>query len=279
MKCDTPFWIKIKGRLKDVPVRCGRCPPCKKARVDSWVVRLMEQSKTSESSYFITLTYNTNEVPITKNGFMTLDKSDYQKYMKRLRKREKDAKIKYYACGEYGEQYMRPHYHAILFNVRNIQNIVDAWNEKGKVHIGKLTQKSAAYCCKYLDKTKQIPQHNRDDRLEEFSLMSKGLGDSYINERTKKYHKSDIERNYYTLEGGVKTALPRYYRERIYSPSERNKQNAIITEKLKEQTKEQRLNFEQKFKNTKITFDEYEDSKRYGRYDKFHKNRNKRNQN
>ena len=49
-----------------------------------------------------------------KNNPIILKKSDFQKFIKRLRK---DYDIKYFACGEYGDKTLRPHFHAILFGV------------------------------------------------------------------------------------------------------------------------------------------------------------------
>jgi hypothetical protein len=48
---------------------------------------------------------------------MSLDKSEFQKFMKRLRKAFPNKRIRYYMCGEYGEKSRRPHYHAILFGI------------------------------------------------------------------------------------------------------------------------------------------------------------------
>lgn len=56
----------------------------------------------------VTLTYD--EFP--KCG---LTKTDFQKFMKRLRKRISPQKVRFLACGEYGEKFSRPHYHAGLF--------------------------------------------------------------------------------------------------------------------------------------------------------------------
>lgn len=61
---------------------------------------------------FITLTYSDQFLPARG----TLVKSDFQKFMKRLRKEYDDRRISYFMCGEYGEL-GRPHYHAILFGV------------------------------------------------------------------------------------------------------------------------------------------------------------------
>jgi len=38
--------------------------------------------------------------------------------MKRLRKHYSGRTIRYYMCGEYGENMGRPHYHAVFFNLR-----------------------------------------------------------------------------------------------------------------------------------------------------------------
>ena len=48
---------------------------------------------------------------------MSLRKRDFQLFMKRLRKKYSDDRIRFYACGEYGSETFRPHYHAILFGL------------------------------------------------------------------------------------------------------------------------------------------------------------------
>ena len=109
---------------------CNACENCLKRRVSNWSFRLMQQAKTSYSAYFVTLTYDNNTVPITKNGFMGLRMDDVQRFFKRLRKahdqydrriREQTGKdftrkLSYYCVGEYGGRGDRPHYHVILFN-------------------------------------------------------------------------------------------------------------------------------------------------------------------
>lgn len=168
--------INIKN--SDVPVPCGKCPECRARRTSGWSFRLMQQQKKAVSSYFITLTYDTAHVPITKSGFMGLDKRDVQLFIKRLRKAHgvplPDTAIKYYAVGEYGGKTKRPHYHIILFNAK-LELIQPAW-DKGQVHYGQVAGASVGYTLKYMSKPSKIPMFKGDDRLKEFSLMSKGLG-------------------------------------------------------------------------------------------------------
>lgn len=157
---------------------------------------------------------------------MTLDKTDVQKFFKRLRLNKKNhEKIKYYACGEYGGQSKRPHYHLIIFNADG-DTIPEAWTLDaipiGTIHIGKLSAASASYTLKYMSKPSQIPQHKNDDRKKEFSLMSKGMGANYLTENQKKWHKNDImNRMYVPLKDGKKIAMPRYYKNKIYTQWQR----------------------------------------------------------
>ena len=219
--CDSPFVKKIEKKWYDLP--CGKCPVCKTRRVSQWTFRMMKELEVSESAYFITLTYDTLHVPLTKKKLMTLRKSDFQKFMKRLRKKHK-SKLRYYMCGEYGENYWRPHYHVILFNLDDVNKVADAWKEDGKpigsVHIGTVNEKTIRYTCKYIDKDKRIPLWNGDDRIKEYSAMSNGLGRNYVDKvGVRQYHKSDLERCYVTL-NGVKIPMPRYYKNLIYNERE-----------------------------------------------------------
>lgn len=160
---------------------------------------------------------------------MTLVKKDFQDFMKRLRKHHGNkTKIKYWACGEYGSKNVRPHYHAIIYNLEP-ELLTKAWT-LGDVHIGNVSGASIAYTTKYMHKGKIIPMHKNDDRVPEFSLMSKKLGSNYLTPQIIKYHQEDITRNYLTLEGGHKIALPRYYREKIYSEKQRKSQGITVEE-------------------------------------------------
>lgn len=264
MKCDSPYLVKTDAP-QPVPVPCGRCPPCKIRRVNSWVFRLMQEEKRSLSAYFITLTYDTNHVPISENGFMTLKKSDFQDYMKRLRKLcheywltryggesigydlSKANSLKYYAVGEYGTNNHRPHFHAIIFNVPDSEMFAKAWSLDGKqfgtVDVGTCTSDSVAYCMKYIDKSNFQRQFRRDDRVPEFPLMSKGIGSNYVTPAIIRYHRADITRLFATKEGGYKIALPKYYRDRIYSEADKKEQVSLIQEIVFEEDEKQRSVF------------------------------------
>ena len=105
-------------------VPCGKCIGCRIDLAKEWAARMVMELPYSTSSWFITLTYNDDFLPLSqfsdsegnKYPSMTLCKKDFQDFMKRLRKRFPGSNIRYYVCGEYGSESLRPHYHAILFN-------------------------------------------------------------------------------------------------------------------------------------------------------------------
>lgn len=231
-RCITPFHVSVTKSIngfmtnEKVPVPCGKCPPCKKRRTSGWSFRLVKEGERSLTGYFVTLTYNTDCVPITSKGYMSLKKKDLQDYFKRLRKISSN-KLKYYAVGEYGTQKMRPHYHLILFNALP-ENIVSAWSLNGvilgNVHIGTVNEASIGYTLKYMCKESKVPMHKNDDRQPEWSIMSKGLGSNYLTQQMVKWHKSDLtNRMYVPLKDGKKASLPRYYREKMYTEDEKQK--------------------------------------------------------
>jgi hypothetical protein len=270
-ECYAPFIVEHGAKRSEVP--CGRCVSCLKKRVSNWSFRLIQEEKVCRTAHFITLTYDTQNVPITEDGRMTLDKRDLQLYFKRLRKsqfkRDQEScqacagsnkickqlqksqcnknKISYYAVGEYGSKTQRPHYHLIIFNA-DIELIEKAW-EKGAIHAGNVQGASVGYTLKYIHKEKQadpntgkrtyrVGTHPEDSRAMEFSLMSKKLGENYINEKTIAWHHADLLGRYYLPYEGKKLPMSRYYRERIYS-EEQKKQiaNHFKLEKQKEEPK------------------------------------------
>lgn len=282
MVCDSPYTaIKrdtvLNGKYysEDVVVPCGKCPLCKKRRVASWVFRLEEEDRVSSSSYFITLTYDDNNLPKSENGYPTLNKKDFQNFMKKLRKCQK-KKIKYYAVGEYGEKRFRPHYHAIVFNVMDVETLSESWSN-GSIHMGTVTGGSVTYTTQYIDKNITIPSFDGDDRSKEFSLMSQGLGKSFLTPEMIKYYQDDISRMYVSRYDGVKTPMPRYYKNKIFTEKQRKQQVGIVKEKMLE--KELRLETEYYNKVPKgITYEEHKERLKIGRYHRFYNLQKDRNE-
>jgi hypothetical protein len=212
-RCISPFRKKESG----IDLPCGKCYECKARRVSGWSFRLMKEAEVSTSAFFVTLTYAPEYTKTTKNGFMNLDKRDLQLFMKRLRKRNEN-KLKYYAVGEYGGKTDRPHYHIILLNA-DVETIQYAW-ELGEIHIGDVNESSIGYTLKYVSKESRIPKHQNDDRQKEFSLMSKRMGENYLTSQMINWHLNEnaiLDRMYCNLKDGKKIAMPRYYRDKIYS--------------------------------------------------------------
>lgn len=142
-------------------VPCGQCIGCKLERSRQWAIRMMHEQQIYEEegrpSCFITLTYETCPV----DG--SLIKHHFQDFMKKLR-RNKTERISYYHCGEYGDEYGRPHYHAAIFGtdfndkelwkyvngnpLYTSETLAKIWG-RGFASVTDLTFESAAYIARY----------------------------------------------------------------------------------------------------------------------------------
>lgn len=284
--CDTPYFANHSNpAMGQIPVPCGKCPPCKQRRVNSWVFRLTQEEKRSASAIFVTLTYGTHSVPCSKNGYRTLEPNDMRLYIKRLRKLIRKSStptsIKYYFVGEYGGGKGRPHYHMILFNCMDQRHAVNAWAINGQpiggVHVGTVTTESVAYTMKYIDKSGFKIKHARDDRYPEFSRSSQNLGDNYLTDEMKAWHR--IPGNLYcSLHSGHRIALPRYYKLKIFTDAEIKSQLPYIQKQVRLAELENRKKIELRYRGTDITYDYIMEQRKYSRYTNYYnRQRNKRN--
>lgn len=246
MACLTPFYMNDPKTLQPMALPCGKCASCLKRRVSGWSFRLQNEEKYADSAYFLTLTYDTDHVPITKNGFMTFQKSHFQSFMKRLRKQHKlpnQKPIKYYLAAEYGSIRKRPHYHIIIYNLQlsvligskyegmvlrrslSLDGTFEFQSNKfwpyGHFTLGTVSAASIGYTLEYITMSKTVPEHRHDDRIQEFSLMSKGLGATYRDTAKSWHRKSLLSRYYLPLQDGKRAAMPRYYKDSFYTKSER----------------------------------------------------------
>jgi len=223
-------------RNKPIELPCGRCIGCRLEKAKEWALRCSHEASLYDkgrNNSFLTLTYNNENLPPNGN----LRKKDFQNFIKRLRKNT-GQKIRYFMCGEYGDQTNRPHYHAILFgfrfrdaklvNVRNGNRVytskyLDKTWRMGTCEIGSVTFNSAGYVARYILKKQQgdgdalfaryviINKETGEmtSRHLEYSNMSLKPG---IGERWYEQFKNDcFPHDYCVLPDGRKTPVPTYY--------------------------------------------------------------------
>ena len=209
MHCIRPWRKKVNGQLIDLD--CGRCGSCRHNRRAEWSFRISEELHHSLNGFFVTLTYEDSKLP-WGDGVPSLSKDDFQKFMKRLRKFNKNrfGKVKYYCVGEYGSITFRPHYHAILFNIHpeTINNLESIWG-KGHINVKHAHSNNIHYIAKYHVNYRK----GYEDKEDEFALMSKGIGIGYIS-RNGDWHKNNEA--LYIKNNGFKQKLPRYYQNKIW---------------------------------------------------------------
>lgn len=286
MACLTPFTVKNPQTGETFPGDCGQCPNCVNKFASQWAFRLRKEAEASTSAFWLGLTYDTEHVPITKNGFMTLSETDITLWIKRLRKahwqqyvakcgfaKEQNIEppifrsIKYLYVGEYGSERGRPHYHMFIFNVS--AELIEQTYDLGTVHYDtEITGAQVGYSFKYMikDQKGQRKKHSRDDRIPEFRRQSKGIGFSYITPKIKRYHTDNramLERCNLFIDG-VRIAMPRYYKDRIYNDWQKD----VLKHQAK-LTLNKKIQLEQQFDPEQVI------EAHKNKFDKMYKNRNK----
>ena len=225
----------------EMEVACGQCIGCRIDKSQEWATRIVHESQMHRDNCFVTLTYDSENVP--PDG--SLNKQHFQKFMKRLRRQNSDKKIRFFHCGEYGEQLDRPHYHACLFGI-DFDDRVEFGANNGVVHytskileqtwgkgfctIGELNYQTAAYTARYIMKKvtgKRAEEHyervnpitGEIIQLEpEYVTMSlkPGIGRNFY----ERYKTDFFPRDECPVPGrGVYKTVPRYY-ENLYAETD-----------------------------------------------------------
>lgn len=233
MKCTSPIFIRDKKSpyfttfsrqdgskfcLDGHYVPCGQCIACRLNYGKFWSIRLMDELRYHDSACFATLTYDKEHLDelLEENEYhLTLVKSDLQKFFKRLRK---ERKVRFFATGEYGDSFGRPHFHAIIFGVApNESDLIEKHWQKGFVKLGTVTEDSCAYVCKYMTKKIKGAEAVREWKEknpgieQEFVLMSRrpGIGGEPSPELIR-----FMQENGFVWRKTQKSAIPRYWKDK-----------------------------------------------------------------
>ena len=236
-------------------VPCGQCMGCRISKTSAWATRIMHEAQTHPYNSFITLTYNDENLP-KKGDYLKTVKSKkisvqtdnslevvhLQQFIKKLRKYCAPSKLRYYACGEYGNEkpkdwyihnygrpFGRPHFHCIIFNywpedltlmettnygnLYTSEKLTKIWN-KGFTTVGSCTFESAAYTAAYVTKkiTGDLAATHYGKCTPEFGVMSRkpGIAREWYNQ-----YKSQTWGNNSVIIRGHEVAPPQYYKKQL----------------------------------------------------------------
>lgn len=191
----------------------------------------MHEASLHDDNSYITLTYNDDHLPLDGS----LDKKHFQDFMKRLRKEVSPIKIRFFHCGEYGEKFARPHYHALVFGYdfpdkkyfntlrghkRYVSELLEKIWGKGFCLIGSVTFESAAYVARYIMK-----KITGDDAEHHYKILDETTGEltdvqpEYVTMSTRpgighdwyQLYKGEIFPDDFIVIDGRKFPVPRYY--------------------------------------------------------------------
>jgi len=149
-------------------IPCGKCDGCRASRRQDWSIRMYHESQTFDRNCFVTLTY--------ENAPEKINAPHLQQFIRRLRHLS-TTPIRYFACGEYGEQTNRPHYHAIIFGEDFLGGAFDITDElygnilldriwrHGQTSIAPFNMSTACYVAGYVNK--------KIGDTDTFNIMSK----------------------------------------------------------------------------------------------------------
>lgn len=236
---------KLNKFEKVVPIPCGCCIGCRLDYSRNWANRCYLESLNHKHNYFITFTYDDENVPLGSYGNYSLEPKHFTDFLKRLRifykRKYNHDGIKYMVCGEYGSNTFRPHYHAIFFNLPIFdlsedftsiddsgdirvnqfksngsiyyfsKELNDLWKH-GNILIGEANWQSMAYVSRYIVK-KQLgaSKSNYIDLgiVPEFLHVSNGIGkDYYLLNKDKIYELDNLS---VLHEYPITIKPPRYY--------------------------------------------------------------------
>lgn len=219
-----PAWQPEPGKqlslkpIQGIPairIPCGKCLGCRKTQRFGWALRCQLEAQNHETSIFTTLTYHQKYLP------PTLDKAGLSATIKRLRSYA-DRSFRFFASGEYGTNFNRPHYHAIFFglNTAHAPLIEKAW-AKGYTRTYNCTPATIAYVAGYVNKKINFPawkkqQVSPDGELytfqPEFFLMSRG---GQNGKGIGSFHRDNypLSWRHVAIYQGNKRPVPRYLHE------------------------------------------------------------------
>ncbi len=180
-----------------IQVPCDKCDVCQERKVNAFVQRMeMESQLYDVLPWFVTLTYDNKHLP--DHG--SLCKRDVQLFWKRFRINMERAGYKghmrYVLCGQYGPETLRPHYHAVIYNIQSksyqqwleVKAIMQRSWSNGEVRRPRLVDcqdnKTFYYTARYMCHESPLPKGCESPFILS-SLGHGGIGSKFIDNKAE----------------------------------------------------------------------------------------------
>lgn len=214
-------------RLLYIPTKCGCCIECRKEKQREWRVRLEEELR-SNFGYFTTLTISPEGIKeIEEKSGLKWEENPNEIATKGLRlflervRKDIGKSIKHWCVTELGGENSRIHLHGIFFGQKSAELIRKHW-KYGFVFIGGYcNSRSVNYMTKYMLKV-----DIKHPTFKQIVLASAGIGAGYMDRLEylwQKQNYNNINVATYTFRNGIKMAMPKYYKNKIFTEKEREK--------------------------------------------------------
>ncbi len=240
--------VKVDGIWKEdlrvtmVPVGCDACMECMKKKARGWQVRLHEDIKHNVNGVFVTLTFSDESIVELSEGIKldgynrdnAIAKLGVRRFLERWRKKNGKS-VRHWLVTELGHKGTENvHLHGIIWTDKHFE-IKERWKYGycwlSTEHKGYVNEATVGYVVKYIYK-----QDFRHKFYKPRILSSDGIGKGYMDSVNfiKNKFKGEGTNEAYVDRKGVKSGLPIYYRNKLYSDDEREK---LWISKLDEQVR------------------------------------------
>lgn len=109
--CLNTMFIKedVERIDKMIQVPCGCCRECLADNSKQWAFRILKEAAQFENNYFITITYNDDNIPNDRMLDVDFFKDFNKKLKTYLNRKGLKSDFRFYGVGEYGSKTARPH--------------------------------------------------------------------------------------------------------------------------------------------------------------------------
>lgn len=172
---------------------CGKCPVCRQSYRQALASRFRLESCFCKSNFFLTLTYNDENLPLCSVGLKHNEpiiypcfwKPHIDLFLKNLRKK---FSFRFFCTAEHGSDLNRPHYHLLIFSdkkftLHEFTSLCEKYWSYGFVQVSFLSASRCAYAAKYaLKEDLRFSDLNKYDLRRPFTLFSRrpGIGSSAV---------------------------------------------------------------------------------------------------